>query len=83
MSSPFINSNALNGGPAGALIPPTAVAAAVASGPFVLSSIRKRKVKFTIQLAIQELMSVPYVNGVLFCKVRLCNGGNHVSFSSK
>lgn len=48
-----------------------------------VSSIRKRKVKFTIQLTIQELLSVPYLNGVLFCKVRLCDGGHYVSYSSK
>jgi hypothetical protein len=47
------------------------------------SSIKKRKVKFTIKLSIQELLSVPYLNGVLFCKVRLCDGGNHTSYSSK
>jgi hypothetical protein len=45
--------------------------------------IRKRKVKFMIQLAIEELLSVPYLNGVLFCKVRLCDGGHYVSYSSK
>jgi len=45
--------------------------------------IRKRKCKFTIQLAIEELLSVPYLNGVLFCKVRLCDGGHYVSYSSK
>jgi len=43
--------------------------------------IRKRKVKFMIQLAIEELLSVPYLNGVLFCKVRLCDGGHYVSYS--
>lgn len=48
-----------------------------------LNPIRKRKVKFTIQLTIQELLSVPYLNGVLFCKVRLCDGGHYVSYSSK
>lgn len=47
------------------------------------NAIRKRKVKFTVQLAIQELLSVPYLNAVLFCKVRQCDGGNHVSYSSK
>lgn len=45
--------------------------------------VRKRKVKFTIHLNIQELLSVSYLNGVLFCKVRLCDGGNHISYSSK
>lgn len=48
-----------------------------------LNPIRKRKVKFAIQLTIQELLSVPYLNGVLFCKVRLCDGGHYVSYSSK
>ncbi|RNA25095.1 hypothetical protein BpHYR1_044089 [Brachionus plicatilis] len=50
---------------------------------YAVNSIRKRKVKFAIQIDIEELLSVPYVNGVLFCKVRLCDGGNHVSYSSK
>ncbi|CAF0940943.1 unnamed protein product [Brachionus calyciflorus] len=56
---------------------------AVVPCAFTANSIRKRKVKFTIQFDIEELLSVPYVNGVLFCKVRLCDGGNHVSYSSK
>ena len=47
------------------------------------NAVRKRKIKFTVQLAIQELLSVPYLNAVLFCKVRQCDGGNHVSYSSK
>ena len=38
---------------------------------------------FQVVLNIEELLSVPYLNGVLFCKVRLCDGGNHVSYSSK
>ena len=36
-----------------------------------------------IQLSIRELLSISYLNGVLFCKVRLCDGGNHVSYSLK
>lgn len=47
------------------------------------AAIKKRKVKFSVQLSIQELLSVPYLNGVLFCKVRLCEGGSYVSYSSK
>ena len=47
------------------------------------NAVRKRKIKFTVQLAIQELLSVPYLNAVLFCKVRQCDGGNHVAYSSK
>lgn len=56
---------------------------AVSVNGTVNNPIRKRKVKFTIQLTIQELLSVPYLNGVLFCKVRLCDGGHYVSYSSK
>ncbi|XP_036409702.1 protein FAM102B-like isoform X1 [Megalops cyprinoides] len=36
---------------------------------------KKKKFKFRIDFELDELSSVPFVNGVLFCKVRLLDGG--------
>ncbi|XP_014873895.1 protein FAM102B-like [Poecilia latipinna] len=36
---------------------------------------KKKKFKFKIDFDLEELSSVPFVNGVLFCKVRLLDGG--------
>ncbi|KAI4885453.1 hypothetical protein NFI96_014412 [Prochilodus magdalenae] len=36
---------------------------------------KKKKFKFKVDFELEELSSVPYVNGVLFCKVRLTDGG--------
>nr|XP_040026370.1 protein FAM102B-like [Gasterosteus aculeatus aculeatus] len=36
---------------------------------------KKKKFKFKVDFDLEELSSVPFVNGVLFCKVRLRDGG--------
>ncbi|XP_029970694.1 protein FAM102B-like [Salarias fasciatus] len=36
---------------------------------------KKKKFKFKVHFDLEELSSVPFVNGVLFCKVRLLDGG--------
>ncbi|KAK1790959.1 hypothetical protein P4O66_014808 [Electrophorus voltai] len=36
---------------------------------------KKKKFKFKVGFELEELSSVPFVNGVLFCKVRLTDGG--------
>uniref|UniRef100_A0A3B4Y0L4 Family with sequence similarity 102 member Bb n=1 Tax=Seriola lalandi dorsalis TaxID=1841481 RepID=A0A3B4Y0L4_SERLL len=36
---------------------------------------KKKKFKFKVDFQLDELSSVPFVNGVLFCKVRLLDGG--------
>uniref|UniRef100_A0A3Q3K3M9 C2 NT-type domain-containing protein n=1 Tax=Monopterus albus TaxID=43700 RepID=A0A3Q3K3M9_MONAL len=36
---------------------------------------KKKKFKFKVDFELEELSSVPFVNGVLFCKVRLLDGG--------
>ncbi|XP_051501538.1 protein FAM102B isoform X2 [Myxocyprinus asiaticus] len=36
---------------------------------------KKKKFKFRVDFVLDELSSVPFVNGVLFCKVRLLDGG--------
>ena len=38
--------------------------------------LRKKKYIFLVDLTIHELSSVPFVTGMLFCKLRLLNGGN-------
>jgi len=37
---------------------------------------KKKKFKFDVTLSIEELNSIPYVTGVLFCKARLLSGGD-------
>ncbi|KAI4882110.1 hypothetical protein NFI96_010741 [Prochilodus magdalenae] len=36
---------------------------------------KKKKFKFKVDFELDELSSVPFVNGMLFCKVRLLDGG--------
>lgn len=36
---------------------------------------KKKRFKFKVDFHLEELSSVPFVNGVLFCKVRLVDGG--------
>ncbi|XP_069562298.1 EEIG family member 2-like isoform X1 [Brachyistius frenatus] len=36
---------------------------------------KKKRFKFKVDFDLDELSSVPFVNGVLFCKVRLMDGG--------
>ncbi|MGH0137503.1 UNVERIFIED_CONTAM: hypothetical protein FKN15_001016 [Acipenser sinensis] len=36
---------------------------------------KKKKFKFKVDFELDELSSVPFVNGVLFCKIRLMDGG--------
>uniref|UniRef100_A0A3P8RBI6 C2 NT-type domain-containing protein n=1 Tax=Astatotilapia calliptera TaxID=8154 RepID=A0A3P8RBI6_ASTCA len=40
-----------------------------------LMMMKKKKFKFKVDFDLDELSSVPFVNGVLFCKVRLLDGG--------
>ncbi|OCT65458.1 protein FAM102A-like [Xenopus laevis] len=44
---------------------------------------KKKKFKFQTSFNLEELTAVPFVNGVLFCKVRLLDGGDFVSQSSR
>ncbi|XP_028980766.2 protein FAM102A isoform X2 [Esox lucius] len=45
--------------------------------------IKKKKFKFQIHFTLEELTAVPFVNGVLFCKVRLLDGGDFAMSSSR
>lgn len=42
---------------------------------------KKKRFKFKVDFVLEELSSVPFVNGVLFCKVRLVDGGFAVESS--
>ncbi|KAF2986627.1 hypothetical protein EK904_002038 [Melospiza melodia maxima] len=43
----------------------------------------KKKFKFQTSFTLEELTAVPFVNGVLFCKIRLLDGGDFASLSSR
>ncbi|XP_041755898.2 protein FAM102A [Coregonus clupeaformis] len=44
---------------------------------------KKKIFKFQTHLTLEELTAVPFVNGVLFCKLRLLDGGDFVATSSR
>lgn len=44
---------------------------------------KKKKFKFKVHLELVELASVPFVTGVLFCKVRLHDGGSYTDHSPR
>lgn len=44
---------------------------------------KKKKFKFQVHFTLEELTAVPIVNGVLFCKIRLIDGGDFVILSSR
>ncbi|XP_041956552.1 protein FAM102A [Alosa sapidissima] len=45
--------------------------------------IKKKKFKFQTHFTLEELTAVPFVNGVLFCKIRLLDGGDFAKSSSR
>ncbi|CAJ1071037.1 protein FAM102A [Xyrichtys novacula] len=44
---------------------------------------KKKKFKFQVSFTLEELTAVPFVNGVLFCKIRLMDGGDFSNLSSR
>ncbi|XP_006745057.1 protein FAM102B-like [Leptonychotes weddellii] len=44
---------------------------------------KKKKFKFKVDFELEELSSVPFVNGVLFCKMRLLDGGSFTAESPR
>lgn len=44
---------------------------------------KKKKFKFQVNFTLEELTAVPFVNGVLFCKIRLIDGGDFAILSSR
>ncbi|NWX09155.1 F102B protein, partial [Caloenas nicobarica] len=51
--------------------------------PMAFIMMKKKKFKFRVELELDELSSVPFVNGILFCKVRLLDGGSFNGESSR
>ncbi|KAM6078717.1 EEIG family member 2 isoform 3-T3 [Theristicus caerulescens] len=51
--------------------------------PMAFIMTKKKKFKFRVELELDELSSVPFVNGILFCKVRLLDGGSFSGESSR
>uniref|UniRef100_UPI0037E8A9F8 early estrogen-induced gene 1 protein-like n=1 Tax=Semicossyphus pulcher TaxID=241346 RepID=UPI0037E8A9F8 len=45
--------------------------------------VKKKKFKFQVYFTLEELTAVPFVNGVLFCKIRLMDGGDFATLSSR
>ena len=48
-----------------------------------LMMMKKKKFKFKVDFELEELSSVPFVNGVLFCKMRLLDGGSFTAESPR
>ncbi|KAG7314710.1 hypothetical protein KOW79_022013 [Hemibagrus wyckioides] len=44
---------------------------------------KKKKFKFQVHFTLEELTAVPFINGMLFCKIRLLEGGDFVISSSR
>ncbi|KAI5089275.1 protein FAM102A [Silurus meridionalis] len=44
---------------------------------------KKKKFKFHVHFTLEELTAVPFINGMLFCKIRLLEGGDFVICSSR
>uniref|UniRef100_A0A3Q3K0H9 C2 NT-type domain-containing protein n=1 Tax=Monopterus albus TaxID=43700 RepID=A0A3Q3K0H9_MONAL len=44
---------------------------------------KKKKFKFQVHFTLEELTAVPFVNGVLFCKIRLIDGGDFAILSTR
>ncbi|KAM8873288.1 early estrogen-induced gene 1 protein-like [Synchiropus picturatus] len=44
---------------------------------------KKKRFKFQVHFTLEELTAVPFVNGVLFCKIRLVDGGDFAILSSR
>lgn len=45
--------------------------------------LKKKKYKFQVDIRIEELTAVPFVNAILFAKIRLLDGGNFSETSSR
>uniref|UniRef100_A0A1B0D1E0 Uncharacterized protein n=2 Tax=Phlebotomus papatasi TaxID=29031 RepID=A0A1B0D1E0_PHLPP len=44
---------------------------------------KKKKYKFSVELQLDELVEVPFLNAVLFAKIRLMDGGSFQEYSSR
>lgn len=44
---------------------------------------KKKKFKFNVTITVEQLSSVPFMNGVLFVKCRLLDGGSFVDYTDR
>uniref|UniRef100_A0A182K3P6 C2 NT-type domain-containing protein n=1 Tax=Anopheles christyi TaxID=43041 RepID=A0A182K3P6_9DIPT len=44
---------------------------------------KKKKYKFSVELHLEELVEVPFLNAVLFAKIRLLDGGSFQEHSTR
>ncbi|XP_055539294.1 uncharacterized protein LOC129726510 isoform X2 [Wyeomyia smithii] len=51
--------------------------------PGMAFMMKKKKYKFTVELHLEELVEVPFVNAVLFAKIRLLDGGSFHEHSNR
>lgn len=51
--------------------------------PGMAFMMKKKKYKFSVEFQLEELVEVPFVNVVLFAKVRLLDGGSFTEYSSR
>lgn len=45
------------------------------SAPGMAFMMKKKKYKFEVDLNLEEMIEVPFINAVLFAKIRLLDGG--------
>ncbi|XP_062707342.1 early estrogen-induced gene 1 protein isoform X2 [Aedes albopictus] len=51
--------------------------------PGMAFMMKKKKYKFTVELHLEELVEVPFVNAMLFAKIRLLDGGSFQEISNR
>lgn len=51
--------------------------------PGMAFMMKKKKYKFSVDLHLEELVEVPFVNVVLFAKIRLLDGGSFQVYSNR
>lgn len=51
--------------------------------PGMAFMMKKKKYKFTVDLHLEELVEVPFLNAVLFAKIRLLDGGSFQEHSNR
>ena len=54
-----------------------------AGAPGMAFMMKKKKYKFSVDLNLEELVEVPFLNAVLFAKIRLLDGGSFQEYSSR
>uniref|UniRef100_A0A182WHK7 Uncharacterized protein n=1 Tax=Anopheles minimus TaxID=112268 RepID=A0A182WHK7_9DIPT len=50
--------------------------------PGMAFMMKKKKYKFSVELHLEELVEVPFLNAVLFAKIRLLDGGSFQEHSN-